>query len=151
LWLFVVAVSVALLGVALVVLGYVFYACSKTSAVDTTTATAQLTTTVTSSPQTTTAHTAIQSPHPAQVPTVAVRRFYVVDVEETPTFAAKIESDSDGVVLRLTCGDARGDAALVKGVNRVVLPLAGRRQTLSGVWSAWLRPITKAPRSTAGR
>jgi hypothetical protein len=65
LWLFAVAVSVAFLGVALVVLGYVFYAWSKTSAVDTTTATAQLTTTVTSSPQTTTtttAHTATQSP-----------------------------------------------------------------------------------------
>jgi len=135
LWLFAVAVSVAFLGVALVVLGYVFYAWSKTSAVDTTTATAQLTTTVTSSPQTTTtttAHTATQSPQPAQVPTVAVRRFYVVDVEETPMFVAEIESDSDGVVLRLTCGDARGDAALVKGVNKVVLPLAGRRQTLAG-------------------
>jgi hypothetical protein len=64
---------------------------------------------------------------------------------------AEIESDSDGVVLRLTCGDARGDTALVKGVNKVVLPLEDRRQTLSGVWSAWLRPITKTPRSTAGR
>ncbi len=87
LWLFAVAVSVAFLGVALVVLGYVFYAWSKTSAVGTTTATAQLTTTVTSSPQTTTtttAHTATQSPHPAQVPTVAVRRFYVANVEEIP-------------------------------------------------------------------
>jgi hypothetical protein len=66
------------------------------------------------------------------VPTVAVQRFYVVDVEEIPTFVVEIESDSDDVVLRLTCGDARGDAALVKGVNKVVLPLAGRRQTLSG-------------------
>ena len=56
----------------------------------------------------------------------------MVDVEETPTFVAEIESDSDGVVLRLTCGDARSDAALVKGVNKVVLPLAGRRQTLAG-------------------
>ena len=66
------------------------------------------------------------------MPTVAVRRFYVVDVEEIPTFVAEIESDSSGVVLRLTCGDARGDTAFVKGVNKVVLPLAGRRQTLPG-------------------
>jgi Flp pilus assembly pilin Flp len=42
LWLFAVAVSVAFLGVAVAVLGYVFYAWSKTSAA------------VTSSPQTTT-------------------------------------------------------------------------------------------------
>ncbi len=45
---------------------------------------------------------------------------------------AEIESDSDGVILRLTCGDARSDTALVKGVNKVMLPLAGRRQTLLG-------------------
>ncbi len=134
LWLFAVVISMALLGVAAAALGYVFYAGSKTSTDYTIASPTQATTTVTSSPQTTTAttQTAPQSPQPTQAPAVAMRRFYVVDINETPTFVAEIESSVDGVVLRLTCGDVRGDAVLTNGVNKVVLPLAGRRQTLMG-------------------
>jgi hypothetical protein len=43
------------------------------------------------------------------------------------TFVAEVESNTDSAVLEPACGDARGGAALVRGIDKAVLPPANRR------------------------